>query len=1155
MTRPESSLSVAPDTAGTDTVPPHELSVRVTSFTPKDRKVDITPERDKLYRLIAPLRKANESVAPFCSDPDSVVTLSVRPEDHMKIVRPQYKIAYALRESVTDTVNRWLREGKIERAPKGCRFNSPLLAVPKKDENGKMSKVRVCLDVRAVNQFLVEDDKFQLPSISEGLAAFAGGKLFGEFDLNEAYCQFRLAEEGRRFTAFMWNGQQYVFVGCPFGLKHIPSLFQRYIANLFRDMPFVFPYIDNLAFASTTWEEHYQHAAAILERLNSVNLRVKQSAVNIGNTHIKLLGHIISEEGIAIDPEKQEMMRKWPRPDEGAELASVLGLGAFLRDHIRHYADITAPLEAVKRCKTIAWTETLNRHWLLLKRAFLTVPLLRFPDFKKRFVLATDASQTGVGGVLYQPDDAENTITPMNIIAICSKQLDATQRNYPVYKKELFGVIYCLRKFHTYVWGRRDVTILTDHKPLIHIMRQKVMTVALQQWLDVLLDYDLTIQYRPGILHVIPDALSRMYLSSYLQENVTWGTHTNIHFLENFQHLSSPSDFLCQQSLDEIKMLSSIRKRHQQRESEGGESGDDRKHKRAKVNHITAVMQSSHCPDLPLTDDALTDVWCDTEAPFFRKERVDDTPLMRRVSTLAHRHALCLLGPCVNALTAEEKLLLAQEKRGRVIPSAEEQHALLEQAHAQGHFGVKAIYNYIDELGYWWPRMRDHIIAGISDCTDCRKYTVERAGYHPAQSIFADLPGDHYQIDLAQFPKAHDGSHYCLVCVDVFTGFIMLKSLVTKEADVVARALWEIFSVIGIPNILQSDNGSEFSNQLLTALTQLLGVPQRFISPYNPRADGKVERVVKTVTDTIVKLLHGATIYWPYHIPFVQYAYNAKVHTLTGSTPFALMLNRAPNRPIDYSLTAQGEIADLPAWRKHQQEVLDVVFPAIAQKTREVKGKERNQQDKRRKVIIDGLAEGTEVELMDPKYLHQNKHNRPKTAAPMYGPYYIVKRVHNGGYKVKDELGQVLERTVPLDQMKVLNSPDQIASVRRQPAQQAQAWVVEKILGHKFEGNTIFYHTKWAGYPLSQATWVADHDFVETDILDRYWRALDLRSSVDRVTRAHPGPVSCTMHIPTTAVLTQSSQRPRMEVSEHSQYAHVHQSRINALVSERHSPE
>ena len=302
---------------------------------------------------------------------------------------------------------------------------------------------------------------------------------------------------------------------------------------------------------------------AIIERLNSVNLRIKPSSVNLGNYQIKLLGHLITPHGIGLDPEKQEIMLKWPKPSTGSELASFLGLGTFLRDHIRYYADLTAPFEKMKKATSIEWTPQLTQQWDTLRRAFATAPFLTFPDFNKRFVIATDASQTGIGGVLYQPTDENDTITANNIVAIISKQLNESQRRYPVYKKELWAVIYCLRKLHTFLHGRRDVTVLTDHKPLIHILKQQNLCTALQQWLDVLLDYDLTIKYRPGVLHVIPDALSRMYMSSYADNVDTWGTHSNIKIIDTFSKSASPSDFLCQQSIDAIKPMKVVKKRHQ----------------------------------------------------------------------------------------------------------------------------------------------------------------------------------------------------------------------------------------------------------------------------------------------------------------------------------------------------------------------------------------------------------------------------------------------------------------------------------------------------------------------------------------------------------------------------------------------------------------
>ena len=90
-----------------------------------------------------------------------------------------------------------------------------------------------------------------------------------------------------------------MFEVVPFGIKHIPSLFQRYMSQLFRDLPFVAVYIDNICFASDTWEQHAQHLTAIVT-VNSVNMRIKPSSINVGNYQIKLLGHVVSPVGVGI---------------------------------------------------------------------------------------------------------------------------------------------------------------------------------------------------------------------------------------------------------------------------------------------------------------------------------------------------------------------------------------------------------------------------------------------------------------------------------------------------------------------------------------------------------------------------------------------------------------------------------------------------------------------------------------------------------------------------------------------------------------------------------------------------------------------------------------------------------------------------------------
>ena len=1142
------SLSEHINSFGAGSIPKGELPARLFTSNPDE---DETHKKrvKKAMEALSPLLTKNEQITGFCTHPESVVSIKIDEQDERKLPLKQYKIAQSLHEPVTKFVDQLVQKGRAKIAPTGCMFNSPLLAVPKKDENGKMTGVRVCIDIRRVNEHLKNDDKFQLPLIPDLLSSLAHKRYYGEFDLSEAYLQFLLEKESQKYTAFTWDGKQYVFVGTPFGLKHIPSHFQRFMTNLFADMPFVTVYIDNIAFASSSWEEHVEHARMIIERLNSVNLRIKPSSTKIGMTQMHLLGHVITQKGIALDPEKTEMIESWPRPDEGPGLQSALGLGAYLRDHVRHYADITAPLEAVKRQARIDWSDPkLVQSWELFKRAFANAPLLTFPDFKKRFVLACDASQTGIGGVLYQPDDENDTITPHNIVAICSKQLNATQRNYPVYKKELWALIYCLRKFHYYIWGRRDVKVLTDHKPLIHMFKQKNMTVALQQWMDVILDYDLLIQYRPGVLHVVPDALSRMYTSAYADDDKVWGTVDNITFLHTLDNKTvfSPSDFLCEESLAQIKPPSNVKRRHadplSHAKSEGGKtrkslSSQEVKSRITKNQSQSVSMMS--VSDLTLED--FNDISMDleeeygydhNEAPLFaacepftarimalvcrnkvRTQSVDFSHA-RMWQVKAHGWSPSLstlvseadedenvdddVQPSVSfpasssipsppniKLTDEEKLLLAQEKRGKMIPDERKRNDLLVNAHV-GHFGEKAMYYHIEREGYWWPRMRQDIKKIIADCNDCRRFNYTTQGFHPSLSVVSSLPGDHYQMDLAEFPRSIDGKKYCLIVIDVFSGFLMLKALKNQEARTVAAALWEICAVIGPPKVIQSDNGPQFISGTIRALTRLLGIEHRFISQYNPRADGKVERVVQTVKQAVLKLLHGATVYWPLHLPFVQFTYNDKVQALTGSTPFSLMFGRRPNSFLNFTLDPSTQLPkNMDEWKSRQHEITSLVFPSLRVRMDEGQQAYRERLDStRRRLVIDPLKVGTVVYIKDPKYL-LNPGTRPTREPAFIGPYTVLRPTRLNSYILIDGTGKRLERTVPLDQIKVISDPDQPGP---QPPDAKKEYVIEKILDHresKTEGG-LEYLVRWKGY--KKPTWCHERDFVDVAVIDAYFK-------------------------------------------------------------------
>jgi hypothetical protein len=102
-----------------------------------------------------------------------------------------------------------------------------------------------------------------------------------------------------------------------------------------------------------------------------LNLLIKPSSVKFGHSQIKCLGHILSNRGVGIDTEKLNEVRDWPPPKTGEMLASFLGFAQYVRDHVRHFGDLTAPLEAVKNDKQIVWTETLVDAFAMTKDAIL----------------------------------------------------------------------------------------------------------------------------------------------------------------------------------------------------------------------------------------------------------------------------------------------------------------------------------------------------------------------------------------------------------------------------------------------------------------------------------------------------------------------------------------------------------------------------------------------------------------------------------------------------------------------------------------------------------------------------------------------------------------------------------------------------------------
>jgi hypothetical protein len=289
-----------------------------------------------------------------------------------------------------------------------------------------------------------------------------------------------------------------------------------------------------------------------------------------------------------------------------------------------------------------------------------------------------------------------------------------------------------------------------------------------------------------------------------------------------------------------------------------------------------------------------------------------------------------------NSSNIDFDLKLELDKRGMSIPATDsDKVALVQREHALGHFGIDAIYRSLLAKNIWWPKMRETITSQVQNCQDCLQYTVIKTGFNPSGFIHASGPWEHVQVDTSvHMPPSPEGKTTLLVIIDVFTGFCQLRSCSSSSAEEIAKELWDVFCTFGFPKILQSDNGHEFVNDLLRALVKLSGIEHRFISPYNPRADGKVERAIGTLSSVIKKMVHGSIMLWPMYVPFAQYAFNLKISSLTGCAPFVLMFGRQPNEWKDFTKDDTPPIpfdydVQLSKWKEHQDKMISLLLPAI----------------------------------------------------------------------------------------------------------------------------------------------------------------------------------------------------------------------------------
>jgi len=364
----------------------------------------------------------------------------------------------------------------------------------------------MCLDVRGLNKLTVANN-FPIPHIEELLDQLQGAKVFTAFDLAQGYNQLLLSPEEQERTAFKTPFGVYQWKVLFFGARNGPAYFSETMRNIFHEAigKFVLIYLDDIICFSKDAVSHEQHVQWVLDKLREHRLYACRPKCHFNLAEVTYLGHIVSAEGVKVDPVKTKCVDEWPTPRNAKELRSFLGLANYFRRFMQGYSKLVSPLtDLMKSDAKWLWSFECQRAFDGVKSALTSAPVLAMPDFTKPFEMISDASgdahRGALGAVLMQEG---------RVIAYESRKLTKAEFNYTTTEQEMLGVVYDLHRWRCYLEGLK-FTVITDHNPNVYFETKTLLNRRQARWAEFLADFDCVVrEIRPGRNNVA-DPVSRI---------------------------------------------------------------------------------------------------------------------------------------------------------------------------------------------------------------------------------------------------------------------------------------------------------------------------------------------------------------------------------------------------------------------------------------------------------------------------------------------------------------------------------------------------------------------------------------------------------------------------------------------------------------------
>ena len=760
-----------------------------------------------------------------------------------------------------ELVDKMLEEGQIEHSVSA--WSAPTVLVTKKD-----GTTRFCVDYRRLNNN-TKKDAFPLPRIDDSLNSLSGQSWFSTLDLASGYWQVRLSEDAKPKTAFATHSGLFQFTVMPFGLCNAPATFERLMSQVMRGLHWkrCLVYIDDILVFGNDFESALRSLELVLTQVAEYGLQLKSTKCNLFRTSVPFLGHIVGRAGLECDPNKVSAVANWIPPSTIKGVREFLGFTGYYRRFVPDYSTVAQLLVRLlgKDCK-FKWTDACQDAFKALRALLIKAPVLAFPKEDLPYIVDTDASDYGIGGVLSQCIEGTE-----HVIAYYSKSLNPAQQKYCTTRRELLAVVATLDHFKGYVWGPKFV-VRTDHAALVWLKNLKNIQGMLARWLAKLQQFHFEIIHRPGAQHGNADGLSRCPQC----ERGDCAPIINSSSTDPEQPYASSC---IGSSLDsELIPL---------------ESGE---------TCIAAVMIAQSENSKLITSAQMTD----SEITIVRNWLIDGKFPARIQDFAPASYELKAYWIGRKSLFLDENNILWRKRSDAgartqlVVPRSMRDTIFNDSHHTMygGHFGITHTHSKL-QLHYFWPGMSNFVRDRISACHKCvaRKSPVNR--HHPMGHVPVSGRFERVAMDLLDVSViSAKGYKYILVVCDYFTKYTEAYPLKDKTARSVADALMDIWLPrYGFPLFLHSDQGKEFDNAMIHKLSELLGTVKTKTTPYHPRSDGLVERFNRTLLAMLAMFVSQEHDNWDDLLPFMMLAYNTTVHTTTGFTPYRLVFGDECNLP------------------------------------------------------------------------------------------------------------------------------------------------------------------------------------------------------------------------------------------------------------------